>query len=656
MRRYSLVSLSFVLCFVALSVTVVPVVNAGTVTGNPNIDVFLPDSDVDPGGERTVQVELRNSGEVTQNGAQQFESFVTLARAVSVDVSSDDADVTVQTDEQPVRDIPRGQPVTVPVTVEIPRGESGDVDLDVAVDYEYYERVENNGSEIDSTRRESETQRTEVTIDIQDEPVFSVENVDADVAAGQSGVAEVEIENTGDRDLSASRIQLTSTTQTLQLDGTQQTSVYIGSWEEDDTRSLSVPISFADGAQFNQYYVSGSVLFRDDNGERTSATIDGFAVGPEGGERINFVGQRTTTPIGGVGQSSLVLTNKADFQLRDAELTLTSNTQALKFEGQRASTSIGIGDWNSRETKQLSFSLRASDDAIRTSYPLDAVVSYETDNGIQNEYTIPSVSVQPDKEQEFDLTVEQSTVRRGEEGDVRVNVTNTGPRDVSNVELSPSATGDITFVGGNRNIERLDSGESVVVSLRAESPREINNAEQSIGLDVTHDSPALSTRRTQSELTNIQVGGAKDNFEVQRLSDDPLNPGESRQLAVTVTNLRDDDISDIDVKFTGDGPVSVSQDSSFVKRLQSGETTQINVSASVSGTALTNTQPVEVDFQYETETGDTRLSKVYSIPADIEQPEASSGPPVALLAVLLGLIGVGAGVGYKYRDRLAELR
>lgn len=656
MRRYAFISLFVVVCLVALSVTIAPAVNAATVSGNPNIDVFLPDSDVDPGGEQTIQLELRNSGVVTQNGQQQFESFVTLARAVSVDVSSNDGDVSVQTGEQPVQDIPRGQPVTVPVTVEVPRGESGEVELDVTVRYDYYERVEHTGSQINSTRTESQTRTTEVTINVQDEPVFSVDSVDADVAAGQSGVATVDITNTGESDLSASRVQLTSTTQTLQLDGTQQTSVYIGSWDEDDTQTVDVPISFADGAQFNEYYVSGSVLFRDDTGERTSAPIDGFAVGPDGGDRINFIGQRTTTPIGGVGQSSLILTNKADFQLRDAELTLTSNTQALKFEGQRTSTSIGIGDWNSKETKQLPFSLRASEDAIQTSYPINAVVQYETPDGVQNAYTIPSVSVQPNKQQQFDVSIEQSTVRRGEEGDVSVTVTNTGPRDVSNVEISPSAAGDITFVGGNRNVENLNDGESVTVSLRAESPREINNPDQSIGIDVTHDSPTVSTRQTQSELRTIQIGGVKDNFNVNRVTDAPLNPGESRQLAVEVTNLRDDDISDIDVKFTGDGPVSVSQDSSFVKRLQSEETTQLNVTVSVSGAALTNTQPVEVDFQYETDTGDTRLSKVYSVPADIEQPEESSGPPVALFGVLLLVIGAGVGAAYNYREELTERR
>jgi hypothetical protein len=71
-----------------------------------------------------------------------------------------------------------------------------------------------------------------------------------------------------------------------------------------------------------------------------------------------------------------------------------------------------------------------------------------------------------------------------------------------------------------------------------------------------------------------------------------------------------------------------------------------------SGALESKTYPFAVDFQYDLPNGDTKVSKTYKVPVDVQQPTDQSGLSLPLSAPIIGgsiLIIIGSAVWYRRR-------
>lgn len=640
----------------ALSQPVSAANHTDRVSGNPSIDVFLPDRVVTPGEETTVQLQLQNTGEIDNNGAQSFESYVTQARGVRVDVesdpSSDEVDVTTQ--EQAIGDIPRGAPVTVPVTVSVPESADGDYDLDVSVEYFYYDSVVHAGSQIQSSDRDEETETQEVELRTRDAPVFAAKNIESNVSIGEKGVVTAEIENFADQDLQDARIDIFSSSGILTI-GQSQSSEYIGTWEQGETKEITFPISFDENILSKSFFIQSSIQFENEDGQERTGSVDGLFVRPVGENELTTLYRGTTSPIGDSGQTELRIRNDGSQTYRDATVQLSSRTPAVSFSAGRTSTEVRIGDWKQDEIKNITVGTSVSADAVKTQYVVDATLKYETTEGLTASKSIDGVSIRPVSEQDTTVTVVDSKVKEGREGDVTFEVTNNGPRDISDAELSVASEGVLTFTEDLRNIGDLEALESTQVSVAAESPQDLDSLDQPVSTTLTFDGSHIQSRASEDELVTTSVQSAADTFSVNLQTDGTIEPGQSATVPVTVTNNRDSHVNNVDAKFTGTGPISVSKDTVFVGSLDAGEQVIMNVTLSAGGGAIPNTHALEADFQYEEADGDTRLSKIYSETVTVVEPEESSGIPTAVVVLIAVVSVVTLGLAVRYRQRLREL-
>jgi len=92
-------------------------------------------------------------------------------------------------------------------------------------------------------------------------------------------------------------------------------------------------------------------------------------------------------------------------------------------------------------------------------------------------------------------------------------------------------------------------------------------------------------------------------------------------------------------------------DEAFVDELEPGESTEIWFEVSAAPGASVETHPVELDFRYNDERGNDRISDVTQFPIDVTESTDDGGLPITALVVgLLVVVGV-AGTVVWYRRR-----
>ena len=127
--------------------------------------------------------------------------------------------------------------------------------------------------------------------------------------------------------------------------------------------------------------------------------------------------------------------------------------------------------------------------------------------------------------------------------------------------------------------------------------------------------------------------------------------GETRRVSFEITNQRPETLSSINAGLYADSPLSAPNDEAFVEELEPGESTDIWFEVSAAPGASVETHPVELDFRYNDERGNDRISDVTQFPIDVTESTDDGGLPITALVVgLLVVVGV-AGTVVWYRRR-----
>jgi len=133
-----------------------------------------------------------------------------------------------------------------------------------------------------------------------------------------------------------------------------------------------------------------------------------------------------------------------------------------------------------------------------------------------------------------------------------------------------------------------------------------------------------------------------------------VTQGGSARLSLEITNERPETLRNVNAKLYADSPLSTTNDETFVTELGPGESGEIRFDLAAAGSATPNTYRVELDFQYDTERGDTVLSRTYQHPVEVTErvDDGSTDIPPLLLGgvVIVAVVLVAAGIRWRRRD------
>ncbi|MDZ5810111.1 hypothetical protein U4E84_01920 [Halorubrum sp. AD140] len=366
------------------------------------------------------------------------------------------------------------------------------------------------------------------------------------------------------------------------------------------------------------------------------------------GARFAIVDTDTDAQVGGDGDVTATLRNVGDETARDAVVTGRSTGNAAVI-GSEGSAESFVGDWAPDENRTVTFDSTVSPDFGDGAYALVTSVDYRDADGVETTSPASRAGVVPIGEQSFSIDDLDGDLEVGYSGDVSGTLTNEGPLDVDDAVLvADSQSGRVSLGESRYALPAVPAGESVDFSFDADVSGSADPGPRQFRFTTEYESGDATV--AVDETRRVEVAPRQPEFDLD--ADNATVPaGETRRIAFEITNRRPETLSSINAGLYADSPLSAENDEAFVDELEPGESTEIWFEVTAASDASVETHPIELDFRYDDERGDDRISDVTQHPVEVTEPTDDGGLPVVPLAVGLLVVVAGAGVAVWYRRR-----
>lgn len=469
--------------------------SADRVAGKPNLSVFLPNNELAPGETTTLDVFVRNAGDLSDAGDPNYEALVQTARATTLRVRSGDAPITVRTGRTPVGTLPDGVHGPVPFRVTVDEdADPGTYRIPVEVAFEYTAEVRNTetGDPVLVQRRQTDTKR--LTVEITEQARFRIVDGETDAAVGESGTVSVTIENAGTEPARAATVTLSGTDPSLRLGDSAAADTFVGDWPAGERRTVTTRVTLGEDAAVRNYSLDALVTYRDTAGDRQASEPLRVGVRPEPAQSFTVESVESTLRVDGEGEVRGVVRNTGDRPAEAVRVTLPTPEPGLVFQ----TTAYPVGDLEPGETATFAFGVLVANTTTAGPRSLDVGISYRDALGdrrtTSDEHTA-EIEIGPRRDT-FTVSPVDATFAVDSEGVLSVDLTNTDDAAVSRVNARIFPTGPVesddpaTFVGD------LAPGETVTLRFQ---------------LTVTNDAipkatpvPLTLTYRTESGTPRIE--------------------------------------------------------------------------------------------------------------------------------------------------------
>lgn len=626
-----------------LLLLIIPGVAYGLVQGEPEIRVLAPENTLTPGEETVLDLQIMNDPTIqTGSGSAGAIERVTTARGVRVSLDSGTAPIDVKTDTVGIGSLPEGQRDVAFRIVVADDAEPGTYRLPVEVRYRYTNLIsETSGIHQELTR----TERTHVTVVIEEGSRFRIIDTETDVGVGGSGTLSVTMENVGEEDATDVSVIAEPRSEQVGIGGGVGES-FIGNWSAGEAHVLEYDVTVNPSGTARTYGFDATVSYIDSDGvERTDRPRSaGFTPAPK--PTFDLIDVESTSQIGERGTATLTLEHVGDRPIEGASLRLESESETIAIDGAAAGESY-IGTWNPGETRTVEYDVTVAPESTDRSYSLLATVRYDGGSGTRVESDHLSIGITPMAEQTFSIDNLDSSLRVGATGSVSGEIVNDGPTSVRNAVVQFPHEGQNVFPREREYaVGTIEPGEAVPFTFRIEIGREAEAVSRQFPIHVAYRTSTNDLRVYEDLDMPIELQERRDEFLIEA-TETSLAAGSNRIIELTVTNNRDEPVENVRAKLFTTSPLASDDDESFIQRLDPGDSTTLQFSLDADSDATPKTYSVSLDFRYDDERGDSKLSETYLVPIAVEPAERSL---LTLPVILLGLgliVAVGVAIWWR---------
>ncbi|MDY6779607.1 MAG: COG1361 S-layer family protein, partial [Halobacteria archaeon] len=341
--------------------------------------------------------------------------------------------------------------------------------------------------------------------------------------------------------------------------------------------------------------------------------------------QFRIVRSESDVPVSGSGKLRLSLKNVGNEAARNANVVVRSTDRGLRISGSRTAESY-VGRWEPGELASLSYDVSVLNSSTQRSYTVEVTTTFEDGQGIRRTSNQLTTGVNALPEQTFEVREIESNLNVGDEGNLTGEIVNTGPREVRNavVMLSLSETSNFHATESEYSVGDLAPDESAKFNFEIEVNDEAEAGKRQLSFFVRYRNDDGDLQRSDSVDVRVDVGEKQREFEVE-LVNTTLAKGSSEVVRMRVTNAVNQTLTDIRAKMYASSPLSSPDSEAFVSRLKPGETTTIELKLGASSSAITKTYPATIDFQYDNEQGETKLSDTYRVPVKVTKSSGGGG-------------------------------
>ncbi|GGN06317.1 hypothetical protein GCM10009021_01590 [Halarchaeum nitratireducens] len=382
--------------------------------------------------------------------------------------------------------------------------------------------------------------------------------------------------------------------------------------------------------------------------ERKSVTIT-----VEDRPQFDVVSEGTNSIFAGdTGNLSFTIENTGTRTAHDASVRLSTQSDSLYFgspTNAKAQTGLYVPTLEPGERTTVSAQVGAGPETAAGEYPVNAVVSYENQNGVTEQSDTLTTGVQVRPERSFELRDVSTENFRVDENEARINATvvNTGPGDARNVAVMLGQTSTVTATNGESAVGDLAVGESAPVSFTVAIPASAEPGTNTFPFTVQYENADGDVRETDAPLRqSIAIGPERDPFTVTNVSTG-VSPGGSDSVTVSVRYNGEKPVSATNAKLFVSDPISTSDDGAYLGAMTPGETKNATFTVSAGSGALVKEYAASVEVRYDDADGDTKYTD--GLPIGIPVSPSSGGLPVPLPVIVVAVLVVAGGAYVLYR-------
>ena len=372
-----------------------PAQGATIISGYPELDAYAPNNDLVPGTQQDLTIQVANDGTI-QSGNPAERGQVTTARSATIELSAEDAPITIETNQQFIGSISEDAAEDVPISVTVPEGaDPGTYEIEAEIDYSYTSRIAPAGG-VETELSESTTETIE--IEIENEPRFRLETVDSDVQVGESGTLNVSVENVGSQRATAVDARLAPTGSLIDFGGGDQGTARVRSLAPGESEIVQYDVTVSPDAVAGGYSVDGEVEYTDPDGIRSvddrAALSAGVFPTPE---RDDFIVEMATDSVtaGETVPIEVTVTNNRNERVTDIEGKLFADDPLSSEDDEGFAGALDPG-----ESTTMTFELSAASGATEKVFPVSMDFRYddaEDDSRISDTYRVPVQVIEPEE-------------------------------------------------------------------------------------------------------------------------------------------------------------------------------------------------------------------------------------------------------------------
>ncbi|EMA28192.1 COG1361 S-layer family protein [Natronobacterium lacisalsi] len=395
------------------------------------------------------------------------------------------------------------------------------------------------------------------------------------------------------------------------------------------------------------YMVSGSTYDRRSTTEKETVTV----VVPSD-PQLAVTDLMTDVEPGGSGEARIEIENTGPVTSNQTRTSITSgNGITLDGSTPEAPAEQIIGDLEPNESTTMTVDVAIDESISGGERPLEIDFTYEDENGIERAANSVTASLSPAAEQTFAIDDLESTLAVGYDGEVTGTLTNEGPRTVDDAVLDVTPQSESLFIEDTRYaLPELEPGESTEFRYPTDVSGQADAGPRQLQFTVEYGSGDRTTATDGPISERVVIDDRYEEFSIETVAAD-VRQGETSEVLLEITNERPETLSNVDAKLYADSPLDAPNSDAFVNELEPGESAEIRFEIAATADAALETHPVELDFEYDTERGDTVVSDVYQHPIDVGEGNGDDGGTTvgSIVTVMALLTGAGLGIGLWWR-------
>lgn len=419
----------------------------------------------------------------------------------------------------------------------------------------------------------------------------------------------------------------------------------IGTVTESEPRPLNIAITVPEDAEPGEYELGVKLRYRhtstfsersgvtNERSRTVTRTVD-VEIADE--PRFEITGVSTDAQIGGSGTVKFNLTNVGTESASAIDVGLEATSPYVSF-AEFGSDVAHIDRLDIGETTMIGYDVTVRERAPIRMYSFDGTVRFTDSDGERSSQTDLSAGFSPLDEQRFEVSIEDSTLRVGEPGVIRGQITNEGPGSAEGVTVE---LGEAQLDPRSRSyaVGDLDLGESADIRFRATVPHEADAVPQRIDL-TTRYRMSRDHDRTSTEPVRVPVSERRDAITVSAI-EPRFAAGESGALLLELRNQRETEVRDLRVTLEVDDPLESDFRSTVIPSLAPGEADRIAFDLEVDSDAPVSRYPATVGVEYLDENDEAATVRPAIVAVEVTEAddEFSLGIDIVLFVLLMGLV------------------